>query len=82
MTRPRFASLPVAPLVAALAARPESRTLLLGENLDRSLFRVQRSGRISVMLADRIAVEGLHVHPSSIWGDLWFASAPEAMVPA
>jgi len=46
--------------------------LLGSPNLARSFFRGQGQGTISPVLADRLCVRVLHLHPSALWGRLWW----------
>jgi hypothetical protein len=61
-------NLPVAPLVAALAARDctlsESDALIVRRSLD--------SGEISLYTADRICIDALGIHPYFVYGDLFY----------
>lgn len=58
--------LPTAPLVAALRERQMLRHV--GTN-------VRRAERVSALVADRVCVELLGMHPSEVYGDAWWDTA-------
>lgn len=67
--------LPIEPLAAALAQRAEEHPAalksMLGASLARSYLRAVAAGGLGTVLADRVCVKGLHVHPSLVYGRRW-----------
>jgi hypothetical protein len=68
--------LPVEPL---LAFHGDMNTLSIARALhcaNSHIYRWKRDG-IGIWMADQIAVKKLGVHPSAVWGDLWWDAANE-----
>lgn len=72
MSRPATL-LPVQPIADALASRIEvlaghpTVKEVLGDNLARSYWRAAARGSMTAVLADRLCVKGLHVHPAFVF---------------
>jgi len=68
----------VAGRIARLRAERKGVLTLLGESGSRYYYRARHNGYVSDLVADRICVTRLRVHPADVWGATWFEGQPIA----
>lgn len=79
MSRPPADYLPVEPLAQRVQAAGGLRHLLpRGHALERTYLRAVSVGRVTVNMADRLAIALLAEHPCAVWGEDWWATPEEA----